>query len=92
MARRDRLKELAAERGVSEEWYLDSIVVPMVNTHGQKGAADQLGVSQVSVSRWLKGKYTPRMMWLKSATPEEVAQISALAAKIKRREQERQES
>lgn len=87
-----KLEKLAEARGVTVEWYIDSIVVPMVNTHGQQETARKLGVTQASVSNWLKGKYTPRMMWLKSATPEEVAQISALAAKVKRREQERQES
>ncbi len=77
----NKLKQLADVRGVTEEWYIDHIVVPMVNTHGQQEAARQLGVSQAAVSGWLKDKYTPHVWWLKAATPEETRRINELAAR-----------
>lgn len=74
MARRDRLQELAAERGVTTEWYIKHIVVPMVNVKGQGETARELGVSQATVSRWLKGKFVLIPMWMqKSPRPEGAA-------------------
>lgn len=77
----NKLALLAEARGKPEEWYIDHVVVPLVNTYGQANAARQLGVSQATVSGWLKGKYVRRPMWLKAMTAEDRASIERVVAR-----------
>lgn len=49
MARRFKLKELEATKGD-----LHKVIPPLVNQIGQAGAAEELGVSQFTISRWLR--------------------------------------
>lgn len=86
MARPNKLHELAKARGQSVEWYIDYIVVPMVNTHGQAGAARQIGVSQATVSGWLKNLYVPHVWWLKAMTPEDKESIEQAVARHQQEE------
>lgn len=59
MARRFRLREVEQERG-----NLHQIIPPLVNSHGQRGAADALNITQATISRWLKDNhYRPRTIW-----------------------------
>jgi len=92
MAKKDKLKALAEARGVKVEWYIDHVVVPMVNTHGQGEAARQLGVSQAAVSGWLKDRYVPHVWWLKAMSPEDRISIDAAVARHEAWEQEQEES
>jgi hypothetical protein len=87
VGRPNKLRGLAAARGKSEEWYLEFVVVPTVNKHGQDGAAGEFGVSQSTVSSWLKDKYVLRPMWMKKATPEEVRRIDQLVTQVKQEKQ-----
>jgi len=81
MARPNKLQELAEARGVTVEWYIDYVVVPMCNTHGQQEAARQLGVSAASVSGWLKDRYVPHVWWLKAMTPADKESIEQAVAR-----------
>jgi len=62
MARKDRLKEIEKEQGP-----LETVIPPLVNRLGtQKAAADSLGVSQSSISLWLKiNGYRPIIQYVK---------------------------
>ena len=89
MGRPNKLHQLAEARGVTPEWYIDWVVVPMVNTHGQAEAARKLHVSQGTVSSWLKEHYVLQPMWLKKMPPKDKASIDRVVAR--HREQQEQE-
>lgn len=60
MARKDRLKEVQAERGDLREH-----IPSLVNQGGQKAAADALEVSQSTISNWLKdNRYRKVEVWI----------------------------
>lgn len=74
MARVNKIKEMARERGISEDW----LVLPLVNRGGQALAARELKVSQATISKWLEdNRYINRAMWQKDATLEDKADILA---------------
>lgn len=50
MAKPHRLKSIERDRGET----LDFVLPRLVNTYGQLGAGLRLGISQASVSMWLK--------------------------------------
>lgn len=55
------LRELEAKHGSLHE-----IIPKLVNRGGQKCAADELGISAMTVSRWLKiNGYKQRVVWEK---------------------------
>ena len=61
MARRYRIPELEKEYGD-----LHKIIPPLVNEGGQKYAAFQLGVSQATISEWLRDNgYTAKTTYEK---------------------------
>lgn len=49
MGKRFRLKELEKEHGD-----LNKVIPALVNSKGQAGAAQTLGVSQATISNWLR--------------------------------------
>lgn len=60
MAKRDRLKELEAERGD-----LRAVIPPMVKQGGQKAAAAALEVTQSTISNWLRdNRYRKVEVWI----------------------------
>jgi len=64
MAKRFRLRELEQELGD-----LHQIIPALVNEKGQGGAADQLGISQATISQWLSANgYIKREKWVRGAT------------------------
>jgi hypothetical protein len=74
MAKKDRIKELEAEKGKP----LDTTIVGLVNAGGQALAAHKLGISQSAISRWLKDNgYVSRTYWQKGVTEQERADIEA---------------
>lgn len=63
MARRYRLREVEQQRGD-----LHKVIPPLVNSHGQRGAADALNITQATVSRWLKDNgYSARTVYERQA-------------------------
>lgn len=79
MSRPNKIEEIAKERGKPA----DSIVLPLVNKGGQKLAAHHLGVTQSTVSDWLRDNdYASITYWTKKITPQERADIDAAAARI----------
>jgi len=74
MPRPNKIEEIAKQRGKPAEL----IVLPLVNNGGQSLAADKLGVSQATVSDWLRDNgYVSRTYWQKGVTPQERADIEA---------------
>lgn len=64
MARAYRVRELEAEHGD-----LHKVIPPLVNKNGQGEAARELGVSQFTISKWLKDNgYERRTVY--QLTPE----------------------
>jgi hypothetical protein len=63
VARPHRLQELEQEHSTP----LDQLIPDLVNRLGtQKAAADHLGISQATISTWLKAHgYTPRTIYMK---------------------------
>jgi len=62
MAKRGKLDELQ-----KAGWDLEKTIPAMVNSGGQKRAADELGVTQASISNWLKKQgYTQIIRYVKS--------------------------
>jgi hypothetical protein len=62
MAKSHRLKEVEKERGQP----LEQIIPPLVNIGGQRHAADQLGLSQATISNWLRDNgYRPIIQYVK---------------------------
>jgi len=71
MAKKDRLKELEVQKG-----NLERLIPPLVNRGGQKLAAEKLGVSQATISKWLKDhRYVASTIWQKQTTPSDMADI-----------------
>lgn len=63
MARRNRLPEVEADRGVPLEVLIPALLSQMGT---QKAVADHLGLSQATVSTWLKTNgYVPVVRWEK---------------------------
>ncbi len=63
MAKRFRLRELEQELGD-----LHQIIPALVNEKGQAGAAQQLGVTQATISYWLSANgYIKREKWVRGA-------------------------
>jgi len=61
MAKRGKLDELQ-----KAGWDLEKTIPAMVNSGGQKRAADELGVTQASISNWLKKQgYTQIVRYVK---------------------------
>lgn len=57
----NKLKKLEAERG-----NLEAIIPPLVNAHGQEGAARELGFSKSTINLWLKQNgYEMRIVYVK---------------------------
>lgn len=88
MGRRFKLKELAAARGVSEEWYIDHIVVPKCNSRGQQATALELGVSQATISEWLRDKYVNHPFWMKKMSEKDRKSIDRVVAQHQEWEKE----
>jgi predicted DNA-binding protein (UPF0251 family) len=62
MTAKKRLAEIKKERGD-----LEHVIPLMVNELGQKDAAEKLGVSQATISRWLKAhNFEKRTFWEKA--------------------------
>lgn len=81
MAKKDRIKELEAEKG-----NLERVIPPLVNRVGQSEAARQLHVSQGTISRWLKdNNYILSSLWQKGVTPAERADIDPAADRVNAR-------
>lgn len=60
MARPNRLKELEKEHGD-----LNKVIPGLVNLKGQAGAAQILGVTQATISNWLREhRYTEIRRWV----------------------------
>jgi hypothetical protein len=73
MARRNKLLEIEQVRGKP----LDRIIPELVNRYGQLGAALELGVTQTTISRWLKDHhYVQLITYVKDITPKERADIA----------------
>lgn len=69
MAKRNKVGELEQEHG-----NLERIIPPLVNKGGQRLAADKLGTTQTTISRWLKDHgYISRTEWVKVTPQEESA-------------------
>jgi len=84
MAKKDRIKELEAQKG-----NLERVIPPLVNKVGQSEAARLLHVSQGTISRWLKeNNYTLSSFWQKAVTPQERADIDAAADRVNARRAE----
>lgn len=68
MARPNRLLELEQEHGTP----IDQLIPHLVNDLGsQKAAADRLGISQATISTWLKENgYAPRTIYEKQESEE----------------------
>lgn len=82
MPRPNKIEEVAKQRGKPA----DSIVLPLVNKGGQKLAAYHLGVTQSTVSDWLRDNgYVSRIFWQKATTPQECADIDAAADRVNAR-------
>lgn len=78
MARKNRIKELEAEKGD-----LSLVIPPLANSFGQKGAAVRLKTTQATISRWLKDNdYVARTWWEKDTTPQEKASIQRVADRV----------
>lgn len=61
MGKRNRIKELEQVQGD-----LAHVIPALVNTGGQKHAAESLGVAQATISRWLKDQgYTQVIRYVK---------------------------
>lgn len=72
MGRKNSLEQIEKEKGKP----LDRIIPLLVNRGGQVLAAEKLGVSQATISKWLKDHgYESITIWQKKVTPEEVADI-----------------
>lgn len=83
-----KLEKLAEARGKPVEWFVDWVIVPEVNIKGQAKAARELGVSQASISGWLKDYgYVSRKFWQKDATPEEKRQIKTISLRYLKQEE-----
>ena len=79
MARKNKFKELENTRGKP----LDRIIPELVNQHGQIGAARELGMSQASISEWLKDNhYVKLITYVKDVTPQERTDIERAVASI----------
>lgn len=54
---------------------LDELIPPLVNALGsQKAAADALGISQATISTWLKDNgYTPKVTYIKQGDTDHAA-------------------
>lgn len=62
MAKSHRLQEVEKERGRP----LEEIIPPLVNIGGQRRAADELGLSQATISNWLRDNgYKPIIQYVK---------------------------
>lgn len=69
MARPYRIKELEREHGD-----LHCVIPKLVNELGQSGAAHELGVSQATISQWLRlNGYVKREKWVRGATTYKTA-------------------
>lgn len=68
MARPYRLQEVEQEHGIP----LEDLIPSLVNRLGsQKAAAEFLGVSQATISTWLKEhNYVPQTVYVKEGTDE----------------------
>lgn len=76
-----RLKDVEKELG-----NLELVIPPLVNKGGQKFAAEKLEFSQPTISGWLKDNgYISRTIWQKDATPQEKADIEAVAVRVNAR-------
>jgi hypothetical protein len=66
-----RLRELEQEHNAT----LDDLIPSTVNKLGsQKSAADALGVSQATISTWLRDNgYTPKTVYIKETKGEQIA-------------------
>lgn len=63
MAKRDKIPELEREYGD-----LHAIIPKLVSQFDQKYAANQLGTSQNTISRWLKNNgYCKKVTWVKGS-------------------------
>lgn len=72
MGRKDSLELIEKERGKP----MELIIPPLVNRGGQALAAEKLGVSQATISKWLKDHgYVARTSWMKQTTPQEATDI-----------------
>jgi DNA-binding transcriptional regulator YdaS (Cro superfamily) len=62
---------------------LDRIIPPLVNKGGQAEAARDLGVSQATISQWLKDNhYVQLVTYVKDITPEERAEIAHVVKQL----------
>lgn len=78
MAKKNRIKELEAEKG-----NLERVIPPLVNRVGQAEAARLLKTSQATISRWLDdNNYTLTSFWQKATTPQEAADIDAAVERV----------
>ena len=66
MAKRNRIPEVEQERGVP----IDQLIPDLLNRLGsQKAVADELGLSQTTISTWLKENgYVPKTVYVKEQT------------------------
>lgn len=66
MAKSRKLREVEQSRG-----NLKLLIPRLVNERGQKGAADELGVSATTISLWLKKHgYTPIIQYIRKGEQE----------------------
>ena len=70
MARSHRIQEVEKERGQP----LEEIIPSLVNIGGQRHAADALGLSQATISNWLRDNgYKPIIQYVKVEQEKESA-------------------
>lgn len=76
MARAYRVRDLEAQHGD-----LHQVIPPLVNKNGQAEAARELGVSQFTISRWLKDNgYERRTVYQLNPEAKEVVAREAQPA------------
>lgn len=77
MAKPHRLQELEQEHGTT----IERLIPDLVNSLGsQKAAADHLGISQATISTWLRDNgYSPRTIYEKQESEEINGRIASRA-------------